>query len=188
MAVSNSCESRPKSSGISKSTLILLRSAKPSRYIRRADESPTSSSLPGTYKAWLSSNTTPYDNPAVLFTRSNNPYVLRDATTTVANNWAGFVSSTHSAAIYEQPTGVGSSTALTLFWSGTNTDGTPASSFPAQCNEWTDATSANFGSAGANNGGSGSTLVNWEGGLMENTSPGAFQSCSNAFALVCVEQ
>jgi hypothetical protein len=149
--------------------------------------------LPGTYKAWLSSNTTPYDNPAVLFTRSNNPYVLPDATTTVASNWAGFVSSTHSAAIYEQPNGVGSSTAQTQFWSGTNTDGTPVSSVVAsanQCNGWTDATSANSGAAGANNGGSESTPVNWEGGILaiNPTLPSTSQTCDNALALVCVEQ
>jgi len=60
-------------------------------------------SLPGTYKAWVSTNQA-NGTPATRFTQSATPYVLVNGTK-IANNWADLIDGTLLAPINRTETG-----------------------------------------------------------------------------------
>jgi hypothetical protein len=140
----------------------------------------TAAGLPGTYKAWISTTSTPSDNPASTFTQSPVPYVLPDSTQ-VAANWSAFATYTHSNDLDENASGNPLIGVVTT--TGTYADGTAS---PNNCNNWTNSNPAAFGdggeATGSANDGSSST-VNWS-----YVAPYAFQCSASAQHLYCVQQ
>jgi hypothetical protein len=132
----------------------------------------SAASLPGTYKAWLSS-TTAGDNPASSFTHSTMPYVLVDGTQ-VAANWTALVSGTLDHAIDEKEDGTTFTAALSV-WTGTKADGTPATSPQFfNCGDWSNTSDlAWVGSSGATN-----SSWSLQGGI----------ACNNFQPLYCFRQ
>ena len=93
-------------------------------------DDPISVVSPGIYKAWLSDG---INSPNTRFTKSSVPYVLSDGTK-VAENYTDLTDGSIQHGINISPEGknVGQS----LFWSGTNPDGTSAQEF-VTCQGWT---------------------------------------------------
>lgn len=102
----------------------------------------TASSLPGTYKAWLSDGTS---SPATTFTK-NHRYVLPDGTTIVADSWADLTDGTLANNI--DRTESGSEVSNVLVMTNTNADGTTA--VDEACQNFTSASEDQFLSLGIN--------------------------------------
>lgn len=93
-------------------------------------------SLPGTYKAWLSTITA---SPSTRFTHPNVPYVLPDGTTVVANDWADLTDGSLAHAINQNEASAVSTTFFNT-WTGTSPLGTSVGS-GEDCSAWTNASS-----------------------------------------------
>lgn len=102
----------------------------------------TASLLPGTYKAWLSDDTS---SPATTFTK-NYRYLLPDGTTLVANSWADLTDGTLAANI--DRTESGSELGNVLVITNTKTDGTLE--FGDGCQNFTSAAENEFIRLGVN--------------------------------------
>lgn len=107
-----------------------------------------STSLNGTWKAWLSDSVTSVDN---RFTHSLiYPYILVDETTKIADNWSGLTSSALLSAINknEKKRIVSNANA----WTNTNIDALSVSTDPiGVCGDWSNKTKKMTGIFGKNN-------------------------------------
>jgi hypothetical protein len=137
--------------------------------------------LPGTYKAWLSDDTS---SAAARLTHSTVPYVLSDGATVVASDWNQLTSGTlnHAIDLTERgnapPTTSYCAPGASTVWTDTATTGAEYA-VGNNCSNWTG------GSSQAWLGGA--TFTNWE--WTAYCSGSAF--CSNAAivaSLYCVEQ
>jgi len=136
-------------------------------------------SLPGTFKAWLSTSGVG-NSAAERLTHYTGSYVLRDHTTVVANGWTDLTDGTLDHAINQTESGGvppdGTITALCspgTAWTGTQPDGT----FPASgdCAGWT--STASTGVAGV----SSYANVYWTNGCSGGI-------CGRTAPLYCLEQ
>ena len=102
--------------------------------------------LPGTYKAWLSSDSA---SAASRLAHSPGPYNLMNGTT-IANNWTDLTDGTLAAPINLSENGVPpTTTGQPLAWTNTRPDGTIFEiNAPQVCNNWT-TNAASDGLAGA---------------------------------------
>jgi hypothetical protein len=134
-------------------------------------DDPASIVPSGTYLAWLSDGT---HSPDTRFTKSSHPYILPDGTK-IAEDFTDLTSGSILHAIDIDPTG--EPVGLQEFWTGTNPDGTTASS-SVSCDGWTANPAANFrGMAGRTNLSSSLWTTKW----------GAAR-CSFLGRLVCFQQ
>jgi hypothetical protein len=138
----------------------------------------TAAGLPGTYKAWVSTTSTPNDNPAATFTQSPVPYVLPDSTQ-VAANWSSFATYTHSNDLDEGTSGtpITGVNALT----GTYADGTAS---PNNCNNWTNISPSAQGGGGV----TGLPSDSSSSGNWSDFPPYAFECSATLLHLYCVQQ
>ena len=143
-------------------------------------------SLPGTYKAWLSTSNSG-ENPAASFSHANGAYVTPDQNqTVVASSWTAFASAAHSADISFHADGnsvAGSCQGICAVWTGTNVDGTPSAN---NCSGWTN--NANFvgGDYGdALSPSDGVTFLNWSNGAPSGSQNA---NCAAPQFLYCVQQ
>jgi hypothetical protein len=141
----------------------------------------TAAGLSGTYKAWLSDDTS---SAASRLSHSTGPYALVDGTV-VAANWAGLTSGTLQNGISKTESG-GSPpqtylfacvTNTTLAWTGTKADGTNLVS--SNCSNW------NGLSGGAVLGLPAWTNSAWTD---ECEMPAAAITCEGTAVLYCIEQ
>lgn len=102
------------------------------------------SSLPGTYKAWLSDGTS---SPATTFTK-NYSYLLPDGTTIVAYSWADLIDGTLASYIDQNESGSGVTNVLVM--TNTNTDGTTI--VDAACQNFTSDSEDEYLGLGINDG------------------------------------
>jgi hypothetical protein len=134
-------------------------------------DGPASVVPSGTYLAWLSDGT---DSPNTRFTKSAHPYILPNGTK-IAEDFTDLTDGSllHSIDIDTTGEPVG----LKEFWSGTNADGTSASS-SVICDGWTADPVANYrGMAGRTSLSSSLWSSQWGG-----------PRCSMTFRLVCFQQ
>jgi hypothetical protein len=125
--------------------------------------------LTGTFKAWLSDDTT---GPAATFTHPMVPYVLLNGTT-VASDWTGLISGSIAAPI--DVTETGNVLSGLCVWTGTTVDG---QSLPSDnCSGWTSAAPSNIGVSGN----SGSNIPTWTDGCSATT-------CATSNRLYCFQQ
>lgn len=124
--------------------------------------------LGGTWKAWLSTTTLSAANKLVHF---NGPYKLLNGTT-IANNWIDLTDGTLQHEINITDTGSTiTDTSIANVWTGTNTDGSAATS---TCSNWT--STGGFTNMGSAN----SQYDSW--------TQIPTQSCQNGAAFFCFEQ
>ncbi len=92
-----------------------------------------SAGLPGTYMAWVSTDS---QSPSTRFTRSTNPYVLPSGRK-IADNWADLTDNSLDAPLNETQTGAsgGGSSFGNAILGSTRPDGTSIAGF--NCNGWT---------------------------------------------------
>lgn len=127
--------------------------------------------LPGTYKAWLSTEIAG-QNPAASFTKNSVPYVNTTGTQ-VAANWTGLVTSGLSVPILLKD----GSPPAGFVWTGTAPDGTATPGVVSyDCSDWTTSTTYD-GLIGVPN----STASNW-------TFTGNIQGCGVGDLLYCFQQ
>ncbi len=128
--------------------------------------------LPGTYKAWLSTEIAG-QNPAASFTQSNVPYVNTSGTQ-IAANWTALVTSGLSVPILLKDGGTVSS----YLWTGTNPDGTAIPGVASyDCSDWTSASVSVGGAIGVPN----TTGPTW-------TSTGDYDICQDVNFIYCFQQ
>ncbi len=137
--------------------------------------------LPGTYKVWLSSSA-PGDNPATMFTHSNLPYVLPDASLTqVASDWTTFASSTHSHDIDVLANGTSGAGELAFphVYTGTTAAGVATAN---NCSNWSSA------SASGTPDGDAGCAVTGACSVSDWSDDTAHLTCNVSTPLYCVEQ
>lgn len=138
------------------------------------DEAVGNPSLPGTYKAWLSTSTS---SPFVSFNRSSVPYYGTDGSL-VANNWTDFISGAHRAPILSTVPSVFGQNGIiigdVLVWTGTNADGTWSSQ---SCNNWTSSSASASGTVGR------MSMFSSPGWTLSGT-----LACNQPAYLLCVQQ
>jgi hypothetical protein len=148
----------------------------------------TTASLPGTFKAWLSSMAT---TASERLTHSTGPYVLTDGTR-VASSWAGLTSGTLLHAIDLTETGkpapiptimCGSANILPSAWTSTAPDGGLAGQKDT-CADW----ATNGLSYGATLGVVGQTNATWTAGCGSESSVNNNPVCESTASLYCIEQ
>ncbi len=100
-------------------------------------DGPASIVPSGTYLAWLSDGT---DSPDTRFTKSAHPYILPNGTK-IAEDFTDLTDGSLLHSIDIDPTG--EPVGLNFFWTGTNADGTSASS-SVSCDGWMADPVANF--------------------------------------------
>ena len=132
----------------------------------------TAAGLDGTFKAWISDDST---SPSIRFVKSKAPYVRMDGTK-IANDWAGLTSGTLFVAINRDEKNAVAG-GLIQTWSDTAIDGTeiPSNANGTNCQGWKPPT-GNFGSFGD------CTAVDAK---WTNASYG---SCNATWRFYCVEQ
>jgi len=142
----------------------------------------TASSLSGTYKAWLSDDTT---SAATRLAHAKVAYVLPDGSTVVANDWAGLTSGTLAHAIDRTEDG---GTPATTSYCSLTTPTVFSNTLPSgtqdavgfNCTNWTGAgTKVNLGNANA-------TDLHWSTWCSANAT--AYCDGTNVAALYCIEQ
>ena len=126
--------------------------------------------LPGSYKAWLSDDTS---SPDSRFVRSSGPYQLVDGTT-IAGNWNDLRDGKLLAPIDVTETGGGAG-GSTVVWTNTKIDGTPSSG-TAPCQNWTASAAGSFAGVGF--------TFHYD---FDWTSFGP-ESCASLFHLYCFQQ
>jgi hypothetical protein len=141
-----------------------------------------SAGLPGRYKVWLSDSLGA--SPSTTFAHSQVPYELQQPDGSISVNWANWnvlTSNNPPAALDRDEFGqIGAlDSGSGIAWTGTNSNGTPAS---PNCQNWTSNSSGDYGAAGFtnNNGGYWSYWPNWNG------APG--QTCDTQHHLYCFQQ
>ena len=127
----------------------------------------TSASLPGTYKAFLSSSTVSVET---RMAQLNSRYALVDGTD-IATNWADLTDGTLLAPINKTETGA-TITAGSRAWTGS----TASASLSPFCSDWADGTTASQG----RNGISSATDSQWASIDTQN--------CANLRSLYCIQQ
>ncbi len=132
-------------------------------------DGPASIVPSGTYLAWLSDG---FDSPDTRFTKSSHPYMLPDGTK-IAEDFTDLTDGSILHTIDIDPTG--KSVGYVEFWTGTNADGTAASSYLI-CGGWVDPYLNAYGMTGSTT----------RSGTRWSSIPHGF--CKRSYKLACFQQ